>query len=407
MPGLLVIGYVLPEPRSSAAGSRMMQLIEFFQKQDYQVTFATTARETENMIDLKAYNVLVEKIKLNDPAFDELLTALDPEIVIFDRYMIEEQFGWRVDDVCPNALKILDTEDLHFLRKAREQAYKKGQNENDLIFTSELAKREIAAIYRCDLSLIISEAEVKLLIEKFKIPEEIIMYLPFMFSEIKPPQVEFTERKDLISIGNFLHEPNWNAVLYLKEKIWPEIRKMLPEAKMNIYGAYPSQKVYNLHNEKENFLVHGWTEDAQEVMSKSRVCLAPIQFGAGLKGKLAEAMLCGTPSVTTKMGSEGMTGYLDWNGFICDSIDDFSNAAVKLYTEESLWQEKQQNGFKILTERFDRNIHQQRFQLKFQELLKDLESHRTMNFTGAMLKHHLHRSTYFMSKFIEEKNREK
>lgn len=406
MPGLLILGYVWPEPRSSAAGSRMMQLIEFFQKQDYQITFATTARETENMVDLLAKNVRVEKILLNDPSFDDLLKELNPEIVIFDRYMMEEQFGWRVDTHCPNALKILDTEDLHFLRKAREQALKKKQDIEELLF-SELAKREIAAIYRCDLSLIISEVERNLLQEKFGVPNAIILYLPFMLPPCNEINPDFQERKDFISIGNFLHEPNWNAVLYLKENIWPGIRKKLPGAKMNIYGAYPSQKVFNLHNEKENFLVHGWTEDAQEVMSKSRVCLAPIQFGAGIKGKLAEAMMCGTPSVTTNIGSEGMAGSLEWNGYICDSIQDFIDAAVKLYSEEMLWKEKQQIGYNLLKKRFDQHLHQQNFLKKVQQVKNELQQHRNLNFTGSMLKHHLHRSTYFMSKFIEEKNRVK
>jgi len=409
MPKLLVIGYVWPEPKSSAAGTRMMQLIDFFKNENYQITFATTARETNNKVDLEALGVNTEKIKLNNPEFDVFLEDLMPDIVLFDRFMMEEQFGWRVDIVCPEAIKILDTEDLHFLRNARQQSFKQNSNAEEIYLNSDLAKREVAAIYRCDLSLIISEVEVQLLISKFQIPKNILFYLPFLLEEISEKDrlnlPNFEDRKDFISIGNFLHEPNWNAVLYLKEKIWPEIRKVLPEAKMQIYGAYASQKVLNLHNPKENFIVNGWAEISQEVMKNARVCLAPIQFGAGLKGKLIEAMQNGTASVTTKIGAEGTNGGLTWNGFIANSDKEFVQKAIELYSSRKLWEERQEFGFKIINKRFRREEYLDNFSKELEKIKNDLRIHRSLNFTGKMLKHHLHKSTYYMSRFIEEKNK--
>jgi len=411
MSKLLVIGYVWPEPKSSAAGSRMIQLIEFFKNKNYQIIFATTARESDNKYDLNELGIQTEKIKLNDPEFDVFLEDFMPDVVLFDRFMMEEQFGWRVDAICPNSLKLLDTEDLHFLRHARHTSFKENKKVEEIYFESDLAKREIAAIYRCDLSLIISEIEFKLLIEEFKIPENILLYLPFLLKEVSEQEQlklpVFEDRKDFISIGNFLHEPNWNAVLYLKEKIWPLLSKTIPEAKMHIYGAYPSQKVLNLHNQKEKFIVNGWAESSQEVMQNTRVCLAPIQFGAGLKGKLIEAMQYGTASVTTKIGAEGINGQLEWNGFITEDDDEFIESSIKLYTKPSLWNEKQKNGFKIINNRFNRFIHSETFKQRITIIQDDLKEHRSANFTGKMLKHHLHKSTYFMSRFIEEKNRNK
>ncbi|MDR5590209.1 glycosyltransferase family 4 protein [Christiangramia sp. SM2212] len=411
MPKLLVIGYVWPEPKSSAAGTRMMQLINFFRSENYEVTFATTARETDNMVNLAELDISIEKIKLNDPEFDLFLKNLMPDVVLFDRFMMEEQYGWRVDSVCPKAIKILDTEDLHFLRNARQQAYKDETEVEKHISESDLAKREIAAIYRCDLSLIISEVEIKLLASQFQVPNSLLHYLPFLIDKISNKEISelptFSERKDFISIGNFLHEPNWNAVLYLKERIWPELRKRLPNVKMHIYGAYPSQKVLNLHNPKENFIVHGWAENSMEVMRNACVCLAPIQFGAGLKGKLVEAMENGTTSVTSTIGAEGINGYLEWNGFICNSDKEFIEKAVELYTDEDLWVEKRSNGFKIIEARFNKKEHLKKFNSQIQFLKENLESHRSTNFTGQMLKHHIHKSTYFMSRFIEEKNKNK
>lgn len=175
---LLVIGYVWPEPKSSAAGARMMQLLDFFLTESFSITFATTASKTDFMVDLPSRGIATEKIELNNESFDIFLKKIDPEIVIFDRFMMEEQFGWRVAEVCPEAIKILDTEDLHFYRKARQEAVKAGAELSPALLFSNIAKREIASIYRCDLSLIISEAEMQLLQSTFKVPEEILFYLP-------------------------------------------------------------------------------------------------------------------------------------------------------------------------------------------------------------------------------------
>ena len=124
---VLILGFVWPEPKSSAAGSRMLQLIEQFQKQDYDITFASAAKTSDNSFDLKAINVETKAILLNDASFDTFISELDPNIVVFDRFMTEEQFGWRVAEQCPDALRILDTEDFHGLRMAREQAVKQNE----------------------------------------------------------------------------------------------------------------------------------------------------------------------------------------------------------------------------------------------------------------------------------------
>lgn len=408
---LLVIGCVWPEPNSSAAGSRMLQLLEFFLAENYKITFVTTAARSEFAVDLEKMNIASEVIKMNHPSFDELLKNIQPDLVLFDRFMTEEQFGWRVDETCPQAVKILDTEDLHFLRKTRIEAFKKNKQAEDLYFDAEITKREIASIYRCDLSLIISEAEIKLLQEEFKISSKLLYYLPFQLEPISEEEKinlpGFKQRNNFISIGNFLHEPNWNAVLYLKEEIWPLVRQELPKAKLYIYGAYPSQKVWNLNNEIEGFIVKGRADNAEAGMRNAKVCLAPIRFGAGLKGKLIQAMQCGTPAVTTSVGAEGLQGDLAWNGFITNDPNEFAEKAVRLYTEENLWKETVNNGFKIINSRFNKAKYQQEFSKKLAELFQNISVYRRENFVGRMLQHHQHRSTYFMAKFIEEKEKSK
>src|SRR5690606_21629836 len=208
--------------------------------------------------------------------------ALNPNIVLFDRFMVEEQYSWRVKEACPGAIRILDTEDLHFLRHARQEAFKNGDTSEEEYLPSELAKRELAAIYRSDLSILISSYEYHLLQEKFNISKEILCYLPFQIKAEQPskkPSKGFQQRANFVFIGNFLHEPNWTTVQKLK-LIWPAIRKELPKAEIHIYGAYPSQKVLQLNNPKQGFLIKGRADNAIDTLACYRVLLAPIPFGA-------------------------------------------------------------------------------------------------------------------------------
>ncbi len=408
MKTLFVIGYVWPEPTSSAAGARMMQLLEFFKNEGFRIIFGTTAGASPYAVDLQSFGIESIKIELNNSSFDALLKELQPEIVLFDRFMMEEQFGWRVAEACPEAIRILDTEDLHFLRKARQETFKKGKKQQALELHTDLSKREIASIYRCDLSLIISEVELQLLQDSFSIPEDLLLYLPFMIeaaSEEKIAQLPlFENRKNFISIGNFLHEPNWDAVLQLKQHIWPRIKKGVPEAQLHVYGAYASAKVEQLHNEKEGFLIKGRATSALEVLQHSRILLAPLRFGAGLKGKFTDAMQTGTPAVTTSIGAEGMATSGEWNGLIADDPEDFASAAVKLYTDEISWKEAQKRGFSLLM-RFSKKEHSEVFRRKLRELQQNIKQHRKSNFTGSMLLHHSLASTRNLSKYIEMKNR--
>lgn len=407
---LLIIGFVWPEPNSSAAGGRMMQLISIFKQNGFEITFASPALDSDFMVDLSDFGIEKKSIELNNASFDDFILELNPDVVLFDRFMIEEQFGWRVAENCPKAIRLLDTEDLHCLRTARQKAFKENRTFELIdLLSEEVAKREIASILRCDLSFIISEFEMKILKEVFKIDSDLLYYLPFLVYEMSELDLLklplFEERKNFVFIGNFLHEPNWNTVQYLKETIWPIIRKQFPEAVLEVYGAYPSQKVLQLHQSKNGFLIMGRAADANEVVKNARVVLAPIRFGAGLKGKLLEAMQCGTPSMTSTIGSEAMHANLPWNGFITDDIETFAKKAVDLYHDENLWKQSQKNGVAIVNECYQLSKYSTALVARINALLKDSESHRLQNFMGSLLQHHTLKSTKYMAKWIEAKNK--
>ncbi|MCK4742270.1 MAG: glycosyltransferase family 4 protein [Sulfuriflexus sp.] len=406
MKKILVIGYVWPEPNSSAAGRYMMSILRLFRQQDWQVEFATPAQPTDHMIDLASEGITSQEIKLNCDSFDTYVAEYQPDIVMFDRFMMEEQFSWRVEKQCPDALKILDTEDLQCLRQARHEAVKADRDMTQVDLFSDIAKREIAAILRCDLSLIISSYEMELLTKTFKVDANLLHHLPFMVElETCPDQTKsYSERQDFISIGNFRHAPNWDAVLQL-QKIWPLIRKKLPEAELHIYGAYPPPKATALNNSKTGFLIKGWAKDALAVMEQSRICLAPLRFGAGIKGKLLEAIIMQTPSVTTSVGSEGMRQDEPWAGIIKDDWQEFADAAVNLYNDQQAWTKAQQHGTSLLKSYYDAKQLSEKLITRIKNIEDNLSEHRSNNFTGSMLKHHSMASTKYMSQWIALKNK--
>ncbi len=408
-PRMLFIGLVWPEPTSSAAGTRIIQLVELFISWGYEVVFASAAAKSPYSFSLEKLGVTEQEIALNSSSFDGFIRELQPQIVVFDRYISEEQFGWRVAENCPNALRILDTEDLHFLRLARQEAFKKNIPTEKIDLQTDVAKREIAAIYRCDLSLIISEIEMQVLQSQFNIQKQLLYYLPFLVSEINTNTQSnlpsFEERADFVFIGNFLHEPNWNAVQYLKTTLWNSIAAKLPNAQLKIYGAYPSQKVLQLHNPKERFLVMGRAEKAHDVIKNAKVLLAPVRFGAGAKGKLLEAMQCGTPSVTTTIGAESMAGTLPWGGVVADNEGELVHLAVALYTDKQTWQAAQQNGFAIVNNRYVLDLFNDDFKNTIESLINNLVAHRKANFIGSLLQHNALASTKYMSRWIEEKSK--
>ena len=406
---ILIIGFVWPEPNSTAAGSRMLQLIDFFKKNNYNITFVSSAQKTDISYPLEKLDVNTFSIKINHNYFDELIKDLDPDIVLFDRFLTEEQFGWRVSEICPNAIKILDTEDLHFLRYAREQAYKNKEEITLKYLVNDLTKRELASIYRCDFTLIISEFEMKLLQNTFKIDENLLCYLPFLLDQLKTSAMnnypDFEDRTDFMTIGNFKHKPNLESVIYLKRTIWPLIRKKLPNTNVIIYGAYLPDQVKQMHNPSEGFIVKGWTDNKKKVFANARVCLAPLQFGAGLKGKLLDTMNFCTPNITTSIGAEGMHNNLPWNGFITDDNKDFALKAIELYNNKVIWEVSQTNGINIINKCYSKERFYSIFNNKISKTRKKLEELRLKNITGSMLNHHTMQSTKYLSKWIEEKNK--
>lgn len=394
----LFIGKVWPEPSSTAAGRRSLDILAALRLAAWEVHFASAAQCGAHCVDLEALGVQTHAVAVNDSAFDNLIVSLAPDVVIFDRFMTEEQFGWRVARCRPEALRVLDTSDLHCLRIARQEALR---DKAPLNLHNEIALREIAAIYRSDLTLMISEFEMEVLREEFAMAGDLLAYWPFAIStpEYSPA---FDAREHFILIGSFQHSPNLDAARWCKQAIWPKIREALPGAQLHCYGSYGDRYAAELDTPKDGFHFKGRAGDALETMARYRVNLAPLRYGAGLKGKVFDGFATGTPTIMTPTAAEG----------ICtdgapssEGGDAFAAAAIDLYRDPIAWEARQCAERKLCQDRFNYEFWSPRLPRYLEQAMDEKEIRRQSNFIGQMLRHHYHRSTEFMSRWIEAKNK--
>ncbi|RMA79930.1 glycosyltransferase [Umboniibacter marinipuniceus] len=403
---VLMIGYVWPEPSSSAAGRHFMSLAKLLAIGASRLCIASAAERTEYSANFEVFGFESQQLEINSASFDEYVSDFDPQLVVFDRFMTEEQFGWRVAKACPNALKILDTEDLQSLREERRRCVMAGEIfQTRMLLSAEKFKREIAAIHRSDLSLIISPYEHRLLIDSFNVPQSHLVLLPFLVEadELSVSTRPLSERNGAVAIGNFRHAPNWDSVRELY-RLWPRIRERQPSATISIFGAYLPPKAMQLNQPQIGFCVKGRAEDALKVIGEARLLLAPLRFGAGLKGKLLEAAIMGTPSVTSAIGAEGMLIDSDkWPGVIANDDDHFVEAAVRLFRDDDYFHECQRP-----TKSFVSQFKYENWAPKLKERLAHIlelgiENHRQGNLTGLLMNYHGAKSYQFMSQWIQVK----
>lgn len=397
---VLFIGHGLPQPQHTGAGVYMIQLLDLFVQAGCELSFCSAAAPPESGI-LKAKNIPYTQIALNADSFNDFLKGLQPDIVVFDRFMTEEQYSWRVQEQCPNALRILDTEDLHFLRDHRKSTGKLEAPKT----LADTAKRELAAIFRSDLSLIISEAEVKLLTQQYQVPSELLFHLPFLIKEV--PQVSslpsFEARSGFCFVGTAKHKPNVQAIQDLAA-LWQSLRKQHPQENLHIYGSYFTEAILQLHNPELGIHVHGFVADLDAALRSHKLLLAPLQFGAGQKRKVFDAWLAGCPVVTTPIGAEGIGGADDFGGEIASDVaTDFITSVAKLLNPTA-WQTAQQKGLELLHTQFNWDTRVKDFHETIDQRLQNLESYRQNNTIGQMLWHHSLQSSKYLSKWIMAKN---
>jgi SAM-dependent methyltransferase len=251
--------------------------------------------------------------------------------IVVERNIIE------VRKFCKKAKVLFHTVDLHYLRMQREAELQNDKTK--MKHALEMMEREILAIRSVDSTIVHSTAERELL--RSELHTEKITIFPLIMN-VPGTNIQFSDRRDIVFVGGYQHTPNIDAVQYFVSEIMPLLRKQLPGIRFNIVGSKPPPEIIKLAS--EDVIVTGFIEDLPNLLDQMRISVAPLRYGAGIKGKIGTAMAVGLPVIATPLAVEGMCLTDGENIIVADGVEAFVSSIVKLYESESLWNNLSQKG---------------------------------------------------------------
>jgi GT2 family glycosyltransferase len=224
-----------------------------------------------------------------------------------------------------NAKVIYDTVDLHFLRLQRE-AELTGRNNG----WRDMRELELELAHKCDSTIVTSDFERGLLIES-GIESHVI---PIIEQPVQTHAV-YSARQDVLFLGNYTHEPNADAAAWLVGEIMPLVWERNANIRVTLAGAEPTPAVQRLAS--DGVRVTGHVPDLRPLFDSARLFVAPLRFGAGMKGKIVQSLAHGLPVVTTSIGAEGIGLTDEVNALLAETPEQIADAILRAYSDELLW----------------------------------------------------------------------
>ena len=294
----------------------------------------------------------------------------------------------------PQSSILLNTSDLHYLREYREaELAGKLADKNVKDYIQHIKETELNTIKKCDTSIVMSTSELSIM-EK-ELPDCDIRHIPLMFIDIEGEEQPYEERENILFIGGFPHQPNVDAVIFFCNEIWPIVSESLPNVEFIIIGSEPPEEVLQLSN-IEGVTVVGYVKDLAPYFNSIRISVAPLRYGAGIKGKLGTSLGFGVPSVATSIAVEGMPLIDGQNICIADIPEEFAQKTIDLYTSEKQWNQLSEAGKNLVIKEYSIEKGMDRIS----KLLTGISACKyTLDFKGIS-------SFYEYEKFLKINNRE-
>jgi glycosyltransferase involved in cell wall biosynthesis len=345
---VLVIDACMLRPDQDSGSLRMQSLLQIATSLGCKVTFVADNLEHEARYVQALQQAGVEV--LFHPyvrSIAELLMrrGVEFDVVMLSRHYIAAQHLATVRRFAPNARVVFDTVDLHFLREERLAALDGGK-------AAELSARtkrdeELALIASADVTLVVSDVEQALLRELA--PDARVLVVSNVH-ELSPQVAPWEKRHGLVFIGGFQHPPNVDAVLWYAREVLPHLRRDLPGVKTYVIGSQVPPAVRALA--ADDLLILGHVADIAPYFSGCRVSIAPLRYGAGVKGKVNLAMSYGLPVVATSPSIEGMHLTDGEDVVVADEAPAFAAAVKRVYEDRLLWQRLSDGGRANVTRHF-------------------------------------------------------
>ena len=355
---VLIIDERMIMPDNDSGSLRMFSILKILMNLAYKITFMTNnleyqahySRQLQRIGVELQYHPYVESIESYLREFGNRFS-----VVILSRVNVAAS---HIDDVrsyCPNAQVIFDTVDLHFLREQREA--KIAEDTALMEKANKRKEQELGIARKSDVTVVVSPVELDLLKQEDAAIDVALLSNIHINYETS---YNFDQRKDILFIGGFEHPPNGDAMEYFIAKIFPLIIAQRPEICIYILGSHPPEEL--LARESKNIIVTGFVSDIEPYFSRIKLSVAPLRFGAGVKGKINSSMSFGVPVVATTIAAEGM-GLVDGEDvLIGDTADDFARQVLLAYDDRELWQSLSDAGKSNIEKYFSFSVAEQQLQ---------------------------------------------
>ena len=341
---VLIIDEIIPEFNKDSGSRRLTEIIKLLLKNKVSVFLVA---------DLKQYKYksdYIQKFKdlgvnVYQPSIDQkgqLVTKEDfiklitPKIDVawLHRPTIFSKFQSLVKTANPNVKLVFDMVDFHYVRLLRE--YELNKDEALKAEAEKFLKIELENCKNADVVIAISTTDKELLKQHFNTDEKVVLISNIHQHIDKSDNFNsFENRNDLLFVGSFRHDPNSDAVKYLKEDVMPLVWKDIPDLKVNIIGSYITEDIEALASDK--FKLLGFVDDLNAVINTTKLFVAPLRFGAGIKGKIGQSLEHSLPLVTTNVGAEGFDFGEQTNVMIANTTNDLADKIINLYTNKADW----------------------------------------------------------------------
>jgi glycosyltransferase involved in cell wall biosynthesis len=333
---VLYIDATTPTPDQNSGSIDAINLMHMFRDLGFRLTFIPE----DNFMHSGKYTERLQKLGIRVihlPFYSSVRNFIESDgqefdMVVLSRVEIVERYLDMVRTLIPRTKIVFNTVDLHGLRTLREAHITNEQDKKKA--ANAIAAAEMYSITKADATIVLSRYEKALLEDKLRNANiHLIPLLRDCHDQSRLPG--FWERRHIMFVGTYQHPPNHDAAMYLVKKIWPAVHKQLPDVRLLLVGSSITPEIQGLAGDGVEVL--GFVEDLDGLIADCRLTVAPLRYGAGLKGKVATSLLAGVPMVATDIAVEGTELIDGQHILIANEPGRFSEAMVRLYTEPTLW----------------------------------------------------------------------
>jgi O-antigen biosynthesis protein len=341
---VLVLDHCTPTPDQDAGSVTAFNTILLLRDMGFQVTFVPE----DNFLYMPDYTTSLQRMGvevLYSPYFTSVEQHLKEsgaryDLVMLVRPGVAERHGEAVKKYCANAKVLYHTMDLHHLRMEREAELLNDEGKRKA--AADMKEREFTAMRAADATIIHSTAELELI--QPQLPGTNLCLFPLIM-DVHGTEKTYAERRDIVFVGGYQHAPNVDAVQFFVNDVMPLLRPLLPGVRLHVIGSKPPPEIHALAS--DDVIIAGFVEDLHPVLDQMRVSLAPLRYGAGIKGKVGTSMAAGLPVVATSLAAEGMSLVSGEQLLVADDAADIAAAVARLYQDEALWNRLSKAGIEF------------------------------------------------------------